>query len=114
MSFSDLIATFAMPVGYVQNLGYCMKEVVISSSCPDSGVIDSDDSWSSDDFDSWNYDSDPWENSVEARLTQPSVTGGSGSNNNVGHQAGNDYEGNSGGNNGSSTSYSIFKAVAYL
>lgn len=100
------------PGGYVQNLGYCVKEVVISSTYLDSWS--SDEPWPSDDSDSWNYDSDPWENSVEAGLTQPSVTGGSGSNNNVGHQAGNDFEGNSGGNNGSSTSYSIFKAVAYL
>ena len=36
--------------GYVQNLGYCLKEVVVSSSYPDSWYIDSEDSWPFDDF----------------------------------------------------------------
>ena len=98
MSFSDLIATFAMPGGYVQNLGYCMKEVVISSSYPDSGVIDSDDSWSSDDFDSWDFGSDPLDNSG---------TGGSGNSNVVtGNNGGPSHRtgtsSNTGGGSGSS------------
>lgn len=39
--------------GYVQDLGYVMKEDVASSSYPDSGVVDSDDSWSSNDSVTW-------------------------------------------------------------
>lgn len=86
------------PGGYVQNLGYCMKEVVISSSYPDSGVIDSDDSLSSDDFDSWDFGSDPLDNSG---------TGGSGNSNGVtgnngGHSHGTGTSSNTGGGSGSS------------
>lgn len=97
------------PGGYVQNLGYCMKEVVISSSDSDSWPNDSDDSWPSDDFDSWDSSSEPWEDSGDDESTQPSGTGGSGSNNNGGNQGGS----NSGGYS-SPTGYSISKAVSYL
>ena len=49
--FETMLDNGTWPGGYVQNMGYVMKEVVVSSSYPDSGVVDSDDSWS------W---SDPW------------------------------------------------------
>lgn len=48
------------PGGYVQNLGYYMKEALISSSYPDSLSIDSNDSWFSDYFYSWDSGSEPW------------------------------------------------------
>ena len=105
------------PGGYVQNLGYCMKEIVISSSDPDSWPIDSDDfdswdsddSWPSDDFDSWDSSSEPWEDSEDDGSAPSPGTSGSGNNNNSGNQGGS----NSGGH-GSSTGYSISKAVSYL
>ncbi len=93
------------PGGYVQNLGYCMKEVVISSSYP--GLSDdlefSDDSWFSDDFDSWDFGSDPLDNSGDGGSTQPSGTGGSGNNNNGGNHGGNITSGGSGTSGGNSS-----------
>lgn len=70
--------------GYVQNLGYCLKEVVVSSSYPDSWYIDSEDSWPFDDFDSW---SDPSTNIGGDGATGQSETGGSWGNN-TGSQGG--------------------------
>ena len=87
------------PGGYVQNLGYCMKEVVISSSYPGSSddLEFSDDSWSSQDFGSSDFGSDPLDNSGDGGSTKPSGTGGSGNNNNGGNQGGNNNGGHSGG-----------------
>lgn len=96
--------------GYVQNLGYCMKEVVISSSYLDSGVIDSDDSWTSDDSwpsdDLWSSDdSVPWDG-----------TDGLGNNHNGGNQGESNNSGSygAGGSGSISTGYSVSKAVSYL
>ena len=104
------------PGGYVQNLGYCMKEVVISSSYPGSSddLEFSDDSWSSQDFGSSDFGSDPLDNSGDGGSTKPSGTGGSGSNNNGGNQGENNTSGSHSGGGGNSSGYSISKAVSYL
>ena len=97
-------------------LGYCMKEVGISSSYPGSSddLEFSDDSWSSYDFDSWDFGSEPWDNSGDGGTTQPSGTGGIGNNNNGGNPSGNNTTGSHSGGGSSSSGYSISKAVSYL
>ena len=96
--YEEMLNNGTWPGGYVQNLGYCMKEVVISSSYPDSGIVDSDDTWPSDDSwtsdDSWpSDDSDPWDGTDGSGNN---LNGGiqGGSNNSGGHSSGGVISGN--------------------
>lgn len=105
--YEEMLNNGTWPGGYVQNLGYCMKEVVISSSYPSSSddLEFSDDAWSSQDFGSSDFgssdfDSDPLDNSG---------TGGSGNSNGVtgnngGPSHGTGTSSNTGGGSGSSDS----------
>ncbi|KGI22888.1 hypothetical protein [Hoylesella timonensis] len=92
--FETMLDNGTWPGGYVQNMGYVMKEVVVSSSYPDSGVVDSDDSWSWSD--PWDSSSDPWDSSSEP-WDGTNSSGNSGNNHNGGSQG---VDVNSGGHGG--------------
>lgn len=88
--FESMLNNGTWPGGYVQNLGYVMKEVVVSSSYPDSGVVDSDDSWTWSN--PWDSSSNPWDSSSSPWDGTPwdgtDASGNNGNNNNGGSQGG--------------------------
>ena len=86
--FDQMVEAGTWEGGYVEGMGYCMGQVTVTASYPDSSSSGSDDSWPSEDSEDKNDHNPP----------VPPITGGGGGGSS--HGGGGTGSGNIGGGNG--------------
>ncbi len=99
--FDQMVEAGTWEGGYVEGMGYCMGQVTVTASYPDSSSSGSDDSWPSEDSEDKNDHNPP---------TPPTPPTGGGGSSHGGGTGG----GNTGGGNYPSSIYNVSKAVNYL